>query len=881
MRPALYSIALPGRNARDPLNGSCGQVRHRWAIGLMVLMLMAPVAVARALPDMVDTADAMDDAVPGGARQVEIRRTTDGVAHVRAPDWQALGVGIGLAQAQDALCTLAEGFVTYEGRRSWFFGADARPARDSNFGRPRNIELDVFFRAFADDVTIGRLWRQQPAELQALVAGYAQGYNRHLKERHAGGARGKRHACLGAPWVRPITSGDVYRRLYAAQVAAGYLHFIPEIVNARPPASPEAGNGKARDDGERSRQSPSVPDKDSGAHVHAVGTGNLAARLAHRLGTHAALGSNMLALGRQASGEAQAVLLGNPHWYWGGPDRFHQMHLTIPGQLDVAGVGFLGVPLVMIGFNDRVAWSHTVSAARRFGLFELRLDADDPTRYWVDGRLEAMTRQQVRVPVRGRGGRMRWLERTLYRSRFGPLVDMGEQDAQLGWRRTGALALRDVNAENFRIFRNFLRWNRAASLDEFMAIQRAEAAMPWVNTVAIGRGDGRVWYADVGAVPNVSDAWRERCAAPLAERLAQVDPLVPVLDGSRAACNWQDDPAAVLHGTMPAEKMPALLRADYVANMNNSYWLTNVHAPLTGYPKVLGGEGESPSSRTRLGQRLALDLLARPSASVEALSERVRQQALVPTAYGAMMFREALLAGACAQPAGGMAGGRVAQQQVDMGGGGRAVLQQACGTLQRWSGRADVGERGVLLWETLWAQLEEMPEEALYRVPFSSGAPLGTPAGLALDGVTAARVLMAAAETLLAQGVALDEPLGRRRYVRSGGRRLPIYGGCASDEYFVVACGEDDGEVLGPDSLANSYLQVVHFGRQGVEAHTLLAHGQDERALTPAGTVATMAPVVRYARKDWLRFPFREADIARDAGLTRQVLQLPADAGRR
>ena len=117
--------------------------------------------------------------------------------------------------------------------------------------------------------------------------------------------------------------------------------------------------------------------------------------------------------------------------------------------------------------------------------------------------------------------------------------------------------------------------------------------------------------------------------------------------------------------------------------------------------------------------------------------------------------------------------------------------------------------------------------------------------------------------------------------MRSGGRRLPIYGGCASDEYFVVACGEDDGEVLGPDSLANSYLQVVHFGRQGVEAHTLLAHGQDERALMPAGTVATMAPVVRYARKDWLRFPFREADIARDAGLTRQVLQLPADAGRR
>src|SRR5262245_18243328 len=89
--------------------------------------------------------------VPAQARQgagvaaVELRRTTDGIPHVRATTWRGLGLGAGYAQAQDALCTLADAFVTYEGRRSRFFGAKVRPAQDSTLGRPTNLELDLFF----------------------------------------------------------------------------------------------------------------------------------------------------------------------------------------------------------------------------------------------------------------------------------------------------------------------------------------------------------------------------------------------------------------------------------------------------------------------------------------------------------------------------------------------------------------------------------------------------------------------------------------------------------------------------------------------------------------------------------------------------------------
>ncbi len=72
---------------------------------------------------------------------------------------------------------------------------------------------------------------------------------------------------------------------------------------------------------------------------------------------------------------------GNPHYPWGGSNRFWQKHLTLPGRLDAYGVSLLGAPGISIGFNANVAWTHTVSAVQRHTLYRLRLADDDPTAY--------------------------------------------------------------------------------------------------------------------------------------------------------------------------------------------------------------------------------------------------------------------------------------------------------------------------------------------------------------------------------------------------------------------------------------------------------------------------------------------------------------------
>ncbi|WP_255370294.1 penicillin acylase family protein [Roseateles sp. YR242] len=809
---------------------------------------------------------------------VEIRRTTDGIPHLRARGWRELGAGIGYVQAEDALCTLAEAYVTYEGRRSWFFGADERPARESTFGRARNLDMDFFFRGFADASVTSRYRAEQPAELNALVAGFAAGYNRYLAAFRKDKSAQAHRACANAEWVRDITPDDVYRRMYASQVAAGLTRFIKEIVNAKP----AGGVAKPQASIEGLTQTLALAPAQNLAQTEA----SLQAHLSHPIGDEAALGSNMLAFGREATGENQGVLIGNPHWFWGGPDRFYQMHLTIPGKLNVAGVSFVGVPLVMIGFNDQVAWSHTVSAARRFGLFQLALDPADPTRVMVDGKPEPLQAREVTVEVR-EGGETRHFTRTLYRSRFGPLVDLGGYNPAFGWTSTTALAIRDANEENFRAFRNFFYWNQAKSLDDFMAIQKREAALPWVTTAAIGRGDGRVWFADIGAVPNVADDLRTACATPLGAGFARMDATTPFLDGSRSVCDWRRSPDAAQAGLMPAAAMPALLRQDYVANMNDSYWLTNAAAPLEGYPTVLGGERQALSLRGRLGHQMAAELLKAQAGSAAALSRELRRAALTPRAYSAELFKTELLDQACVKPvvewrvptapsapgASQTAGPSVSesasapaaepeQHRVD--------VRAACDVLRHWNGRADVQDRGALLWDAFWDRLDAVPAAGLYRVPFSSEAPLRTPA--APGGDAPARVAQALAEAVQAlarRGQALDAPLGNFREVASGGQRLPIYGGCHAAGYFVVACNSDGSDRMGLNSSGNSYMQVVTFGASGVQAWTLLAMGQDESALVDG---AGLAPVQRYSRKDWLPFPFLEKDIARDPGLKRSAL---------
>ncbi|MDE1139845.1 penicillin acylase family protein [Paraburkholderia tropica] len=784
------------------------------------------------------------------AYRADIRRTADGIPHIRANDWGSLGYGTGYAQAQDNLCTLGDAFVTYRGERSEQFGAEARPPAAASFGQPHNLDADFFFRFVAGDAAVARFRDAQTPRTRALVEGYAAGYDRYLDDLRAGRFAGAHAACANAAWLRPIDADDVYRRLIAAALAGGEAHFVEAIVHAKPPSAEAAPAASAPQAARASATTASIE----------------IAPTRFDIDQRAGIGSNALAFGAAKTREGASLLFGNPHWFWQGPDRFYEAQLTIPGQLDVAGASFLGVPVVMIGFNDNIAWTHTVSQARRFGIFQLALVPGAPTHYFYDGRDEAMQAVPVTVPVRGSDGAITQVTRTLYRSRFGPLINLSTMSPALAWNAQHAFALRDVNADNTRVFENFLAWGSASSLDDFIAIQKRYAAMPWVNTFAIGRNDPRVWFADIGAMPGVSDALAQACTPPLGRAFDAKAPGVPFLDGSKSACAWQSAPHAPQAQTLGVAQMPSLTRDDYVGNFNGSYWLTNPAAPLMGFARVTGLTGTPQTLRTRLGHALAAQLQAAPGGVTRAALE---QGVLASRSMSEELLRRPVLDALCKRDR--------ATQASAVNPADDADVAQACNVLAKWDGTARSDARGANLWDEFWTRASKVPADKLYRVPFDPAAPLTTPNGLnTADADIVAALRHALAESVRALrgfGFAADSPRGQLLYTQRGAARVPLYGGCNDAGYFTVVCAQHPlnagGYAMDGSGHGDSYVQVVSFGPQGVHADTMLAHSLSDDPASPHFSDATR----EFARGAWQRFRFTESEIEADPALSSTLLE--------
>lgn len=797
------------------------------------------------------------DDEPPATYSAEIRRTAMGVPHIKAADWGGIGYGYGYAQAQDVLCTIANAMLTYRGERARHFGASATIPFQSTIGQPNNLDSDFYHRHVLNDEVMQRLIAAQPERLKQLVAGYAAGYNRYVRELKAGAQPDAHAACRNEAWVAPLTDTDVFRRMYAAHFAAGYSNFLAMIANATPPAAaaPAGVSASARR-----------------ARTAAVRLAIAQDRLpSFQVGGTDGVGSNMIGFGTAATGDGSPLLFGNPHWYWRGPDRFYQAQFTIPGELNVAGTSFLAVPVIQIGYTDQIAWSHTVSAARRYGLFQLTLSPGDPTSYMRDGAAVKMTARPITVQVKQSDGSVTPVSRTLYESQYGPVVNLGAIHPALGWNTSTAFAIRDINAENFRVFRVWLRWSQATTLDEVARIQREEASIPWVNTVAVARGGSQAWYADIGAMPNVSPSQLTSCATPLTAALSNALPRTPVLDGSKSGCDWQSDPDSVQPGALGPSRMPGLLRDDYVLNSNDSYWLANTSAPLTGYPDILGPAGTaSISFRSRLAHLLVHARLAGTDGygGNKATSETVRAMVLNSRALTAELLKDQAIAMLCSPPASitvttdALTGETFSPART-------VDPTDACSALQAWNNKGAIASRGAHVWDEFWTRASRIPEASLFQVPFNSADPLGTPRDLNVAmAATLRQAFGAAILRVQASGFAMNATRGETLFALRGTEKIPLFGGCGSQGYFTIACSpsrlDQGGYNLDTATSANSYLQVVRFPSEGVEAYTFLTFSQSDDPASPHYSDYTRA----YSAGQWQRMPFSEGEIAKDPALS-------------
>ncbi len=767
-------------------------------------------------------------AAPAGAYDAKVRVTSFGIPHVKAKGWGSAGYGVGYAFAKDNLCTFADDIVTLRARRSKYFGPDGQ-TNGSASAPVNNLDSDLFWQSVIDSRRVEKLLRSPRPEgpstiAKRMVRGYAAGYNAYLRRVGRKGIKDER--CRNARWVKRIKPIDIWRRLYQADLLASSQVFISDIVGAAPP-------------GEPLHRSPVGPKQAAKALPGSPYDLN-AARDPDLPGP----GSNALAVGPEDSRNGDPLLLGNPHFPWQGTERFWHFHVKIPGRLNVMGASLMGFPLVNIGHNEHVAWSHTVSTASRFTLFELELDPADPTRYMYDGRSRAMKERRVSVPVKG-GGRERT---TIYTTRFGPVL--ARPGVGIGWSDTTAFALGDAN-DHIRAANSFLAMNRAKSARALIRGQSRFQGVPWVNTIGVD-DSGHAFYADNSVVPNVPQEKIDTCIKPgISQLIYQVAGIIS-LDGSKPSCNWDNDPDAAVKGIFGPGNLPIQFRKDYALNANDSFWLANAKAPLTGFSPIIGCQDCEQGLRTRLGHKMVAErmdatdgLSPRPGFTLQNL-----QRMWLGDRSEAAELAAGDLAEVCAD-----------NPEIAIGGGKVVDVSEACPILAAYNQTGKLDSPGGWLFNVWYWKAWGGSE--FFDVPFDPAHPLTTPNTLNQANPDTIEALGEAVDELRGLDIPLAASYGDVQHTTSRRGTIPIHGcgtGCWQAIYSNTGAGSPD---YGQVTDGSSTVQFTRMSERGPRGKWILTYSQSERADSPHRSDQTRV----FSRSELIPMRFRGPQIQADPKL--------------
>ena len=636
-----------------------------------------------------------------------------------------------------------------------------------------NFASDAFHKALLDEARLAAYLQAQSDQTLAFSDGYVAGYNRFLRDQR----EALPASCKDEPWVREIDTDDLTRVTIGVGIRYGLAEFDQGIA------------------------------------------------------------SNGVAIGSDLSASGRGILLGNPHYPWHGPSRFHMIHLTIPGELDVMGASLLNTSRFAIGFNKDVAWTHTVSTALRFTLYQLELDPENPMRYRYDDVYREIVAKPVEVEVATDDG-IETRSHEIFLSHYGPVLQSGDLALTDG----RAFAVRDAVIDNYLTADTYDALVTARSTEEVEAAISRQGVY-WVNTIAADR-HGNAFYADISATPNVDATLIEACR----KAVDGMPENLVVLDGSRSDCEWKQDERSLVPGTLPADDMPRITRSDYVTNSNDSYWLSNPQAPLEGYSPVIGPERTARSLRTRAGLNMMAEFIERGGqitpADVQEMIDSHRN-------YSAELLLDDVLA-VCGED---------------------ETLADACAVLGRWDRTETVDARGAHLWREMWILLRDTPN--LWAVPFDVGDPVNTPNGLNTGDEAVRLAVIAAMKGALAKldehGIAIDARLGDIQYAPRNGKYIPVPGGDGLAGMFSMIITELAGpEGYTPIIHGNSYMQVISWDEAGnLDPRAILTYSQSPEPDSPYYADQTEL----YAQGRWLRLPFSDEEIEADPELTRVRLE--------
>jgi penicillin amidase len=522
-------------------------------IGLVLLALIVALAgamswfVHRPWPQVKG-----EIAVQGLTAPVQVIRDTWGVPHIYAEDEHDLFFAQGYVHAQDRLWQM-------EFNRRIGNGTLSAALGEATLDTDRFLRTLGLRRAAEKDLAL------MDGETRAILQAYADGVNAYI-ETHRDRLP-LEFTILGidpAPWTPVDTLA--WGKVMAYSLCGNYDY---ELLRARIIA--ELGAEAAQQ---------LLPPYTGGAPVvvppearsynwlrgtHADNPDALAAWLG---GSNADWGSNNWVVHGSRTATGKPFLANDMHLGLDMPSIWYENGLH-GGAFDVVGYSFPGVPMVIVGHNQRIAWGVTTLPADVEDFYIEKLDDPaNPTKYEFKGEWQDL--QVVREIIEVKGGQPETLD--VFITRHGPIMN----DVLDGMEDAEPLALQWTALEGTYLFKGVFLIDLATGWDEFrQALSFWDA--PSQNFV-YADVEGNIGYQSPGKIPI---------------RAAGHQGLVPV-PGWTGEYEWQ--------GFIPFDALPRSLNppAGFLVSANNK-------VTTDDYPYHLAYEWSAPYRAQRISDLLAAD----------------------------------------------------------------------------------------------------------------------------------------------------------------------------------------------------------------------------------------------------------------------------------
>jgi penicillin G amidase len=213
------------------------------------------------------------------------------------------------------------------------------------------------------------------------------------------------------------------------------------------------------------------------------------------------IGSNNWVVGPKKTQSGKPILCGDPHLALNLPSIWYECQITTP-EMNAYGVSLPGIPFVVIGFNDHIAWTQTNAMLDVAEWYKIKWTNASRKQYELDGQVLNVTEKIEEYQVKGRG----LVRDTVKYTKFGPVVveNSTKSDDGLAFR----WLCHDESKSDLSVF---YKLDKAKNYDEFCSALK-EYAFPMQNfAFASETGDyaiytqGRMPKMQKGSGRKVSD----------------------------------------------------------------------------------------------------------------------------------------------------------------------------------------------------------------------------------------------------------------------------------------------------------------------------------------------------------------------------------------